>query len=154
MSRRIVLIVSFVVAVGWAVPGRAQSEFANSACLTDSCQMCATGGTCFSNMLAQCRHPACFVGGIVGGLVGAVGGGIVGPLVLTIPGVVLYPGVDPSVAFIGAVFVGAGCGCAGVGAPAMLCGEVFGQSLTGGMSMWPFAPAPAASGRMSPSHRK
>lgn len=147
-------ICALVLAVCAAVstPARAQTELADAACLSDSCQTCAMGGTCFTNALAQCRHPACFVAGVVGGLLGAVGGGIVGPLVLTLPGIVLYPGVDPAVAFIGAMVVGAGCGCAGVGVPAMLCGEMFGRSLTGGWSWWPFAPEPAA--RMSPSHRR
>lgn len=155
VSRCAILTIVLVASSGLATPARAQAEFADAACLNDSCQMCAMGGTCFTNMLAQCTHPACFVGGIVGGLAGAIGGGIAGPLLLTLPGIALYPGVDPGVAFIGAIFVGAGCGCAGVGAPAMLCGELFGQSLTGGWGLWPFTPPRAASsGRMSPSHKR
>jgi hypothetical protein len=121
--------------------------------MNDSCEMCAVGGGCFMNALQNCRHPACFIAGAIGGVVGAVGGGIVGPVILVVPALALYPGVDPGIAFIGSIVVGAGCGCAGVGIPAMLCGEMSGQSLGGNFSLWPFADRPS-SGRMSPSHRR
>jgi len=141
--------------IGAASPARAE-PIPDAACLSDSCQMCATGGTCFTQALAMCRHPACFVGGVVGGLVGALGGGLIAPLVLFIPGVVLYPGVDPAVAFVGSIFVGAGCGCAALGIPGMIIGEASGQATSAACWPWSWAtqPAAASSGRMSPSHRR
>jgi hypothetical protein len=140
-------------AVG-AEPAAHAEPVPDAACLSDSCQMCAMGGTCFSQALASCRHPACFVGGLVGGVIGAFGGGIIGPLLLTIPGLVLYPGVDPAVAFVGSIFVGAGCGCAALGIPGMIIGEAAGQSSD---ACWPWSwaqPAVASRERMSPTHRR
>lgn len=102
------------------------SPAANSACTEDSCQACATGGTCMLNLLAQCRDPACVLLGVGGGILGAVGGGIVGPMVLTLPGMVAYPGVDPSVALFGAILAGAGIGCVVGGVPGMACGSMIG----------------------------
>jgi hypothetical protein len=150
------LALTFLVAalaVGQASPARADAG-ADAACLGDSCQMCATGGTCFTQALAMCRHPACFMGGAIGGLIGALGGGIVGPLVLWLPGMVVYQGVDPGVALVASIFLGAGAGCVIGGVPGMIIGEATGQAANA--ACWPFTwgqPA-AATSRMSPSHKR
>lgn len=156
-GRPLLLSAALAVALTVGVSSPAQAEpMADAACLGDSCQMCATGGTCFTQALAMCRHPACFVGGVVGGLVGALGGGLIAPLVLFIPGVVLYQGVDPAVAFIGSIFVGAGCGCVALGIPGMIIGEATGQASMAACWPWSWAggQSAAAKGRMSPSHRR
>lgn len=126
---------------------------ANSACTEDACQMCALGGTCFTQALAQCRHPACVLLGVAGGLVGALGGGVAGPLVLAPLAVVLYPGLDLTAALFGGIFVGAGLGCVAGGLPGMLCGTMIGESWGLGASWWPWASA-AAPPKSSPAERR
>ncbi len=140
---RVLLVPALVVAtLLLAAPRPAAASASDAACMEDSCQACAMGGTCYLNMLSQCRDPACFLLGIGGGLLGAVGGGLVGPLVLTLPGIALY-GTDPATAVIGAVFVGAGLGCVAGGLPGMMCGTALASSLRFGQFLWPWEQQPA-----------
>jgi hypothetical protein len=137
-----------------AAPAHADALYpsveANSACTEDACQMCALGGTCFTQALAQCRHPACVLFGVAGGLLGAVGGGVTGPLLLAPLALVMYPGLDPIAALFGGIFVGAGMGCVAGGLPGMLCGTLVGESWNIG---WPWAAA-AAPPKASPAERR
>lgn len=151
MWRSLAVVVVLSAATGISVEARADA-LSNSACLSDSCQMCGVGGACFMNALAQCTHPACFLGGAVGGVAGAVAGGVVGPIVFTLPAMVIYPGVDPVVAFIGSIFLGAGLGTLMLGLPGMVIGEMTGRSLC--YSDFEPVPGPSSARRMSPSHRR
>ncbi|MBN2362296.1 MAG: hypothetical protein JXR83_22780 [Deltaproteobacteria bacterium] len=151
---RLLLGSLLAAAITSTAPPASAEPVADAACLGDSCQMCALGGTCFTQALAMCRHPACFLGGVIGGLVGALGGGMVGPLLLSIPGLVLYPGLDPAVALVGSIIVGAGLGCAALGIPGMVIGEAAGQATTGACWPWSWTEPAARRQRMSPTHRR
>ncbi len=102
------------------------SASANAACSEDGCQACMSTGSCMLSMLSECRDPFCIAFGVGGGLLGTVGGGIVGPMVLTLPAMAAYPGVDPQVAFLSSILVGAGVGCVLGGLPGMACGSMIG----------------------------
>ncbi|MFH1812100.1 MAG: hypothetical protein ABIJ09_25400 [Pseudomonadota bacterium] len=140
-----------------AVPIRADPLYpsveANSACTEDACQMCAFGGSCFTQALAQCQHPACVILGIAGGVVGAIGGGVAGPFVFAPLAVLMYPGLDLGAALFGGIFVGAGLGCVAGGLPGMLCGTWVGESWRAGTSWWPWEAA-APPKRQSPAQRR
>lgn len=122
------------------------SSAANAACTEDGCQACMNSGSCMISMLAQCRDPFCVAFGIGGGLLGAVGGGIVGPMVLTLPSMAMYPGLDPGTAFFMSVMVGAGVGLVLGGLPGMACGSMVGGGW-GAQSCMPWSPPSGKSRR-------